>query len=59
MGERNFLPFIMASAYINDLCTADKRRYMGKIKDFSKKEFENSLNPYKVPENDWVDDVAV
>ena len=49
----------MASVYVNDLCAADKRRYMEKIKDFSRKEFENSLDPYQVPENEWIDDVAL
>ena len=49
----------MASTYINDLYATDQHRYMEKIKDFSKKQFENSLDPYLVPENEWVDDVDV
>ena len=49
----------MASAYVNDLCAADKRSYMEMIQDFPRKEFENSLDLYQVPENEWIDDVAI
>ena len=49
----------MASVYVNDLCAADQRRHMENIKYFSRKEFENLLDPYQVPENEWVDDVAL
>ena len=49
----------MASGYINELCAADKKWYMEKIQDFSKKRFENSLDPYQLPENEWIDDITV
>ena len=32
---------------------------MEKIQDFSKKRFENSLDPYQLPENEWIDDITV
>ena len=49
----------MTSSYANNLCAADKGRYMELIQDFRRMEFENSLDLYQVPENEWIDDVAI
>ena len=49
----------MASAYVNDLCAADKGRYTEMIQDFPTMEFEYSLDPYQVPKNESIDDVAI
>ena len=45
MAERNVLAFIMAYGYISDLSAADKERYVEKVRNFIKKEYEKSLDP--------------
>ena len=49
MAERNVLAFIMAYGYISDLSTADKERHVEKVRDFTKKDYDNSLDPSQ----DW------
>ena len=39
------MAFIMAYEYISDLSAADKERHVEKVRDFTKKEYENSLDP--------------
>ena len=47
----------MAATYFSMLPTAEKNRYIHKIELFSKKKFNDSLDPYQMTE--WVDDLAL
>ena len=47
MPERNFLAFIMACGYVNDHFATDKGRHMDKVRGFTIKEYENSIDPYQ------------
>ena len=42
-----FFALIMASGYLNDLWAADQERHMDKVKDSTRKEYENSLDLYQ------------
>ena len=44
MADRNVLAFIMTCGYINNLSDADKERHVDKVRDFTKKDYENSLD---------------
>ena len=45
MAERVVLAFVMDYGYISDLTAADKERNVEKVRDLTKKERENSLDP--------------
>ena len=42
-----------------NLCGADKRRFVQKIKDFTENECEISFLKYHVPDNEWIDDISL
>ena len=39
------MAFIVAYGYISELSAAHKEKHVEKVKDFTKKEYENSLDP--------------
>ena len=50
---------LMALSHLSGLSLPDKRRYWEKVEQFSKRKFEDCLDPYQIPDNKWIDDLSL